>query len=187
MEKLLLVFFVLHFTEAVKQPVDQTTDPGASGPNVVRAVISRLDAAGVFEESGNADLTNVFMRNMAYVETRDGTDYPDGNRNGGIWKLSRNKFQQTQRLDSDFPGVFDAVRREFGIEWQSLDYGELEKPLYSGLAVRLYLTYIAGFIPPTARHATFWVDNFKEISVSIHEWLTAIEMLSETEGNIKNL
>ena len=184
MERLLLVVIISSFAQAVRQPVDQTTDPRASGSNVVRAVISRLDAAGVFEESGNADLTNVFMRNMAYVETRDGTAYPDDNRNGGIWKLSRNKFLQTQRLDSDFPGVFDAIRTVFGIEWQNLDYGELEKPLYSGLAVRLYLTHIARFIPPTIRHASFWVNNFKEISVSIHEWLTAIEMLSETEGNI---
>ena len=177
----LLVLVISSFAQAVKQPVDQTIVPGASGSNVVRAVISKLDAAGVFETSGNADLTNVFMRNMAFVETMDGTAYPNGNMDGGIWKLSRSKFQQTQQ-HTDFPRVFDAIRREFGIEWRSLDYGELEKPLYSGLAVRLYLVYIGRFIPPTARHASFWVQTFKE-GVSISEWLTAIEMLSDTEGN----
>ena len=72
---------------------------------------------------------------------------------------------------------------EFGIEWRSLDYGELEKPLHSGLAVRIYLMYIAGFIPPTIRHASFWVQTFKE-GASIHEWQMAIEMLPETEGDI---
>ena len=182
MEGRLLFLTILSFAQAARQPVDLTIVPEASGPNVVRAAISRLDAADVFETSGNADLTNVFMRRMAFVETRDGTDYPDGNMDGGIWKLSRNKFQETQQIGSDFPRLFDAIKTEFGIEWQSLDYRELEKPLYSGLAVRIYLTYIAAFIPPTVRHASYWVQNFKE-GASIHDWLMAIEMLSEIEGS----
>ena len=183
MDKFLLVFVTFSFAQAVKQSVDQTIVSGSGGTNVVRSVISKLDAAGIFELSGNADLTNVFMRNMAYAETRDGTMYPGGNMDGGIWKLSRSKFRETQLLQSDFPGVFSAITTAFGIEWQSLDYGELTKPLYSGLAVRLYLEYIAGDIPPMIRHAPFWVENFKE-GASIHTWLTAIEMLSKNEGKI---
>ena len=183
MEKFLLIFVTLSFAQAAKQSVDQTIVSGAGGANVVRSVTSKLDAAGVFEHSGNADLTNVFMRNMAYVESRDGSMYPDGNMDGGIWKISRGKFRETQLLQSDFPRVFDVIRTAFGIEWQSLDYGELTKPLYSGLAVRLYLEYIAGDIPPMIRHAPFWVEKFKE-GASIHTWLTAIEMLSENEGKL---
>lgn len=187
MEKLLVVLFIIYFAQAIVQPVDQTLLSGFSGGNVVRAVLSKLDASRIFEHSGNSDLTNIFMRRMAYVETRDGTEYSQGNSEGGIWKISRTKFEQTQRL-SDSAEVYAAITTYLGLDWRRLDYGELTKPLYSGLAVRLYLMHIGVNIPLTPMHASFWIEHFKfNIEGLVDRWLRAIENLTESEGKLMRL
>lgn len=169
------------------QRVDQTTVPGSNGVNVVRAVLSRLDESRIFEQSGNADLTNVFLRNMAYVETRDGRDLPQGAIaiDGGIWKITRMQFQQTKELSSRHHHVYRAIAASLGQEWRDLEYRDLEKPLYSGLAARLYLTYVAttySIIPPTARQGQFWSEKFKGGKGNLRLWQEAISLLRQTEG-----
>ena len=168
------------------QRVDQTTVPGSNGVNVVRAVLSRLDESGIFQRSGNSDLTNVFLRNMAYVETRDGRDLPQSAVaiDGGIWKITPMQFEQTKELSSRHDRVYDAIAAHLGQEWRELEYRDLEKPLYSGLAARLYLTYVATYsiIPPTARQGLFWSEKFKGGKGDLQLWLAAISLLQQTEG-----
>ena len=182
----LAVFVALLLSCVSTQRVDQTTVPGSNGVNVVRAVLSRLDESRVFEQSGNADLTNVFLRNMAYVETRDGRNLPQGAIaiDGGIWRITPMQFQQTQRLSSRHTHVYDAIAAYFGQDWRDLEYRDLQKPLYSGLAARLYLTYVADYsiIPPTARQGLFWSEKFKEGKGDLQVWIAAISLLQQTEG-----
>ena len=168
------------------QSRDLTTVPGANGVNVVRAVLSKLDASGIFEQSGNADLTNVFLRNMAYVESRDGVDFDAHliNMDGGIWKITARQFQQTQNLPPRYRHVYGAIVNYLGQDWRSVEYRDLAKPLYSGLAARLYLTFFStfGFIPPTNRQGGFWSDLFKAGKGSIERWLSSITSLQQLEG-----
>ena len=168
------------------QRVDLTTVPGANGVNVVRAVLSRMDESGIFQRSGNADLTNVFLRNMAFVETRDGSDIPDDVAiNGGIWRISPAQFQRTKELSIARHGaVYDAIRAYIGQDWRAVEYRDLTKPLYSGLAARLYLTFVATYsiIPPSSRQGLFWSEKFKERKGDLQRWLDSITLLQQSEG-----
>ena len=170
----------------VSQRTDLTIVPGSNGVDVVRAVLSKLDNSAIFPQSGNNDLTNVFLRNMAFVETRDGTDIPDSAIavDGGIWKITDRQFQQTEELSTGNSSVRDAIRSYLGQDWMDVVYGDLAKPLYSGLAARLYLNYIAtsGVIPPTDRQGQFWSRTFKENRGDIQRWIEAITLLRQTEG-----
>ena len=167
------------------QRQDLTTVPGSNGVNVVRAVLSKLDESDIFEQSGNTDLMNVFLRNMAYVETADGTAYPQENANGGIWKITAMQFQRTKELPpSRYSRVYDAITAYLGQDWRDVEYRDLEKPLYSGLAARLYLTYVATYtvIPPSLRQGYFWSEKFKSNKGDLLRWSTAITRLQEIEG-----
>ena len=168
------------------QRQDLTTVPGANGVNVVRAVLSKLDDSNIFEQSGNADLMNVFLRNMAYVETSDGTAFPQANADGGIWKITAMQFQRTQNLAPRHSHVYGAITAYLGQDWSDVDYRDLEKPLYSGLAARLYLTYVATYtiIPPTLRQGYFWSEKFKSNKGDLVRWLTAVTRLQEIEGKL---
>ena len=167
------------------QRQDLTTVPGSNGVNVVRAVLSKLDESDIFEQSGNTDLMNVFLRNMAYVETADGTAYPQENADGGIWKITAMQFQRTKELPpSRYSRVYDAITAYLGQDWRDVEYRDLEKPLYSGLAARLYLTYVATYtvIPPSLRQGYFWSEKFKSNKGDLLRWSTAITRLQEIEG-----
>ena len=172
---------LLGFVSSQRQ--DLTTVPGSNGVNVVRAVLSKLDESRIFEQSGNADLMNVFLRNMAYVETADGTAFPQENADGGIWKITAMQFQRTkdQEITSS---IYDNIMAYLGQDWRDVDYQDLEKPFYSGLAARLYLTYVANYtvIPPSLRQGYFWSENFKNNGGDLPRWLAAVTRLKEIEG-----
>ena len=176
--------FVMLLGCVITQRQDLTTVPGSNGVNVVRAVLSKLDESGIFEQSGNADLMNVFLRNMAYVETSDGTAFPQENADGGIWKITATQFQRTKELTSRHSQVYSNITAYLGQDWRAVDYRDLEKPLYSGLAARLYLTYVVTYttIPPSLRQGYFWSEKFKSNKGDLLRWLTAVTRLREIEG-----
>ena len=182
--------FCLLLSHVSTQSIDLTTVPGANGVNVVRAVLSKLDASGIFEQSGNADLTNVFLRNMAYVESRDGVNFDAhlNNMDGGIWKITARQFQLTQQLlrSPRHREVYAAITIYLGQDWLDVEYRDLAKPLYSGLAARLYLTYISSLsIPPTAQQGGFWSSVFKGGKGDIQRWLSSITSLQQIEGMVR--
>ena len=62
---------------------DETLKPETSGAAVVEMVVSKLQAACVFDDD------KLFLRRLAYVETHDGqkaNTYPD-DYHGGLWKV----------------------------------------------------------------------------------------------------
>ena len=61
----------------------------------------------------------------------------------------------------------DTIRRVFGIDWTYVTWNDLRKPLYSGLAVRLFLSQLElttmASIPlagDVAGQAQFWFDYY---------------------------
>ena len=87
MNTLLVISVGLIITNMVKLDAqsgyDKTMSPGERGTDVVRAVISKIEAYGRFITFDSASTSPVFMRVMAYVETRDGAT-ADPNE-GGIY------------------------------------------------------------------------------------------------------
>ena len=64
--------------------VDRTREPNTSGEDVVKATLRQIQESNIFPND------NSFLRRLAYVESKDGTD-PDTYRNGyhgGIWQVS---------------------------------------------------------------------------------------------------
>ena len=125
--------------------VDDTLTEGASGSAVVRAVIGRIEDTNIFPND------NQLLRRIAYVESKDGTDsntYRSGYY-GGIWQVDEVGFEDTQDTTSHFglATKLDKIQEKFGIDWRKVRWQDLRKPLYSGLAARLFLSNIAAAIP----------------------------------------
>ena len=148
--------------------VDETLIKGANGSDVVEAVLSKLDT---LEEIFGPD--HRFMRRLAYVETRDGTEQDEG----GIWGVDAPKIQLIREtlndpaslVYSELNEALDsiAVNKQFQDVHSYLNVDQMAVPLYSGLAARLFLYYIqiSGNINiPQAgeleEQAVFWVSHY---------------------------
>ena len=165
-----------------QQGVDQTRVAEASGSDVVRAVVNRIQ--NVF---GNGD--RQFLRRVAFVESRDGTDantYRSGY-HGGIWQVDRAAFLGTQDTSSHFRLLanFNKIREAFGIDWPSVQWNELRMPLYSGIAARLFLLNnpleIPGDIPG---QANYWNRFYnQEEAGTVEKFIEDVAALRRMEGS----
>lgn len=82
--RILLVLGLFYFQVCSGQVNDQTRVPGASGADIVEAVISLIHESCIFPND------RLYLRRLAYVESNDGTDtstYRPGY-DGGIWQAS---------------------------------------------------------------------------------------------------
>ena len=148
--------------------VDKTLIKGANGSDVVEAVLSKLDT---LEEIFGPD--HHFMRRLAYVETRDGTEQDEG----GIWGVDAPKIQLIREtlndpaslVYSELNGALDhiAIKEHFQDVHSYLNVDQMNVPLYSGLAARLFLYYIqireSTSIPLAGEleeQANFWVTHY---------------------------
>jgi hypothetical protein len=139
---------MVELLEARSIHVDGTLIPGFSGINVVIAVLEKIDASDVFENSDldwfqrNKDNAKSFLRRMAYVESKDGRQ----NKSGGIWNIiSENELRNTQMYaNSTIQG--ETLRQRIqnspvlGFDWMDIKFKDnLSVPLYSGLATMIRL------------------------------------------------
>lgn len=173
------------------QNVDLTLQRDTRGADVVRSVQSKLDDANLFDgpsTSAERQVYELFTRETAYVESLDGEEYPLGIHDGGIWRVSRDIFQQTQQLN--LTELFDGICRTFCINWMDVQYNDLRNPLYSGIAMSIYLHHLYNTnerLQETATdmdRAIFWVTFFGE-SRLVTQWLSRINELRRVEGILK--
>ena len=143
------------------QGQDLTTQPGTSGSAVVFACISRIQQSGIFTSD------NEMLRRIAYVETNDGNDadtYRSGY-HGGIWAVDEDLFNETQNTSfySALSNLHQQIQSTFSIQWSSVQWNDLRKPLYSALAARLYFYTVNASIPISSSipsQATYWVTYY---------------------------
>ena len=161
---------------------DDTIRPGASGSDVVHAVVGRIEDSNIFPWD------NQFLRRIAYVESKDGTDgatYRDGY-HGGIWQVDEVGFRATQDTTSH-PGLtarFDEIQEKLGIDWRQVRWEDLRKPLYSGLAARLFLTNIPTPIPIASdvrAQGEYWKNNYNKGGAG-----TADKFVDDVEALVKS-
>lgn len=62
--------------------------PKAKGADVVEAVISKIDASCIFPDF------KLFLRRLAYVESKDGNSLGFLVPRGGIWKVCHTSFKK---------------------------------------------------------------------------------------------
>ena len=157
---------------------------GSNGSAVVLLTIARLQQSGIFADD------NELLRRIAYVETRDGTadnTYRQGY-NGGIWAVDENIFNDTQNINI-YPRLrakFDQIRRQFNVDWCSVRWSDLRKPLYSAIAARLALYNFPRTIPKArdiSAQAQLWADYYRQ-GGSLSEFVT---VASELQGMFEHL
>ena len=102
-----------------------------------------------------------FLRRIAYVMSRDGKAPWQLHTDGGIWQVSKYAFQDTFRTDSHvrLPKKYEKIKASLGIDWEKITRVDLEIPIISAVAARLYLSNFAESIPPNyaiEEQADYW-------------------------------
>jgi hypothetical protein len=127
--------------------------PNGAGPEVVQLCIERLKSP-IFNMRDDND----FMRRVAYVMSDFGREMSGS---GGIWQVSMTAFEDTMNTNahSKLPEKYRKILEAFEIDWTIVTYSDLNKPFYSALAARLYLSNYNEFIPPQQevhKQAEYW-------------------------------
>ena len=130
-----------------------------SGSKIVKDAVSKVEST--------LGGTNKLLERTAYVESKNGKDpntYRDGY-HGGIWQVDRIGFEDTQNVASHakLKEHFKKINADFGIDWSTVKYEDLRKPLYSAIAARLKYLNIASSIPPSwqlTRQAKYWKEHY---------------------------
>lgn len=68
--------------------------------------------------------------------------------------MDERNFEETQNV-STYPSLkqhFAKIKSEFGIDWPTVSFEDLRKPLYSGLAARLKMLIVKVPIPPAKQY-----------------------------------
>ena len=133
--------------------------PGASGSKIVKDTVSKVEST--------LGGTNMLLERTAFVESKNGEDlntYRDGY-HGGIWQVDRIGFEDTQNVASHrkLKEHFKKLYTDFGIDWSTVKYEDLRKPLYSAIAARLKYLNVPSPIPPSwqlTRQAEYWKKNY---------------------------
>jgi hypothetical protein len=128
---------------AVASQTDLTLEPKAKGVDVVTACLRKMKRLGAFPDDYG------FIRRVALVESSFGdmnSTYRD-NYFGGIWQLDQINFDKTK--NSTLNRYHVAIFNDWGINWTNVTWNDCLKPLYSGLATRLYSLSLGTTIPGT--------------------------------------
>ena len=148
----------------VENPYNETNEtkvPGAAGPKVVEAVVTTIESAKIFSKNHNV---HGYIRRVALVESKDGLDNATYRENyhGGIWQVDKSLFLVTQ--NTSIPILIDKhklVKMQFDTDWVTLQWEDLRVPLWSGLAVCLYMCTIDEEIPSSiGKQAEHWDKNY---------------------------
>ena len=117
---------------------------GDTGQELVEKCIERLKEKDLL--SGHDE---EFMRRLAHVMSRNGTALFKLEIDGGIWQISRYGFAKTQNERLPLTRKCEEL---LGIEeWNRVSKIRLEKPIYSAVAARLYLSTFEEPVPPSCK------------------------------------
>ncbi|XP_033732112.1 uncharacterized protein LOC117321712 [Pecten maximus] len=160
--------------------LDQTMQPGGNGANVVEAVVSRIRESCLFADDKG------FLRRLAYVQSYDGTDpktYRPGF-DGGIWQLSLPKFLET-KYNNQLLHEYDMLVQKFNIDWGEVNWNDLRKPLYSGIAAALFTKIHGGVGWRIEDQGQFFANNF--LSMGGNNFTNLAEILAQGCSNTKKI
>ena len=172
-------------------PEDWMNENDANGSCVVEAVLTHLEDSGIFPPDHG------FMRRIAYVETRDGTNITEStnvimeHKRVGIWGLTKYMLQnislQLQQHShktkyDNLAEYSEQIYRRFGVNMTGDETLNMRIPLVSGIAARFYLDYLTVLeneLPEDlAGQAIFWALYYRERA----SFMEFEEKLFELEG-----
>ncbi len=130
--------------------VDLTRIPGSSGTETVLACVRLVEDSGIFTDDYHT------LRRIAYAETLDGDESQPSS--GGIWNVSEEIFSETK--NSSIAAILNDA---FHIDWNSATYNDLDKPIYSALAARIFLQEMqdsGSDISNVGNQISLWITEF---------------------------
>ena len=163
-----ILFLIVSFMKSSTAEICDCDDSivmksNGKGSLVVQAVIDKIESLNYFNSDDSS--ANIFLRSVAYVQTRDGTI---GNQEGGIWAMNQAKLDivsiSVNRHELKGKLKLKCVKK-IG---ELFNESSMNIPLYSGLAARLYLET---FLP---------IEHLSTISTQAHVWASKFN----TEPNL---
>ncbi|XP_041369620.1 collagen alpha-6(VI) chain-like [Gigantopelta aegis] len=154
------------------QSLDQTRVSGASGSEVVRAVVNLIHESCIFKHD------KLFLRRLAFVKSVDGTDpkafLPNS---GGIWQVNTTQFTQIIGSTSAV-NLFPSIKSHFGIDWQRVTMDDLKKPLFSGIGAALLMTMVNEEVPRSVeKQSAYYFRHFDSDTNAAHTFYTTATQL----------
>ncbi|XP_020604915.1 uncharacterized protein LOC110043756 [Orbicella faveolata] len=126
--------------------------PKGKGATVVKEVVDTINSLGIFAND------HKFLCRVAWVESKYGEapgTYRSGY-HGGIWQVDKIGYRETV-IQQGLKKYWDQIKAKLDIDWTKTQWEDLEKPLYSGLAARLFLARISAPIPSDLpAQAQYW-------------------------------
>lgn len=127
--------------------------PQSKGEGIVDDSISVVES--LFPGGGD------FLKRIARAESNFGQARDTFRESGdkGIFQIREVGFEATKDTAShpNLQRAHDRIRDELGIDWQSVEFSDLDKPLIAALAARLFLLRIPEPIPETLEgQAEYW-------------------------------
>lgn len=135
--------------------VDHTRLPNTNGTSIVLACVRMIERSGIFQDDYQT------LRRIAYLETNDGkrqlTYRPQFH--GGIWAINESAFNSLPATNT-----WSNIHTHFGINWTSVVWGDLRKPLYSALAARLYIDQLINVstLNDSSHQASMWANQYTD-------------------------
>ena len=150
--------------------------PHKSGHQIVEMCVQKLKSP-LF----NVPDDNEFMKRVAYVMSEFGKNMI---KNGGIWQVTPTVFEDTMDTSAHkrLPRKYQQIWKAFNIDWKSVKYKDLDKPFYSALAARLYLSNYPEYIPPSHRvqdQAEYWKFRYMTGSGDIQHFIEKVKELEQ--------
>ena len=153
---------------------DIINSPNIAGAKVVDLCIQKLKSSMLKDDKD-------FMRRVAYVMSEFGRNVKNAE-SGGIWQVSPTAFQDT--LDTNAHGrllnKYEQIWKLYEIDWKSVKYKDLDKPFYSALAARLYLSNFPEYIPPAHQvqdQAEYWKFKYMRGSGDVQHFVEKVKEL----------
>ena len=167
--------------------VNLTMEPETTGTDVVKAVVSQIKASSFFENDYSYD----YVRRIAWVESEDGLrnetyrkDY-----HGGLWQVDEPLFLVTQ--NTSIPVLINKhnlVKTYFDTDWMTLQWRDLRIPLWSGLAVCLYMCTVDEEIPSdVTKQANHWNIHYNSKKENRQKPEKFIFEVKELEANASGM
>ena len=180
----LIVIVIFSIISSCAQ-VDQTIVPETNGSAVVQSVVRNIRQSGIFPNDHS------FLRRLAFVESLDGkhSDTYRAGYDGGIWQVDLIGFESTQDVSSH-PALVkkhQKIKKVFNIDWPNVQRMDLRKPLYSGLAARLFLSNIVQEIPPASDimgQAQYWKTYYNTDlgNGTVQDFIEKVKKLEKKQG-----
>uniref|UniRef100_A0A0L8GW19 Chitin-binding type-2 domain-containing protein n=3 Tax=Octopus bimaculoides TaxID=37653 RepID=A0A0L8GW19_OCTBM len=122
---------------------------GAMGNKVVSDVVDKLATKGIFSNKH-------LLRKLAIIQSKD--DVPFKPHSGGLWRIDIDQLSSVKTsCQQNLRDLCKLFEKEFNINVRSINFPDLDKPLYSGSIMSLYLSSLNESIPEKSfQDEDFW-------------------------------